>query len=239
MPRAKPRKTLRAGGLLRVFALTIAGVGFFGGFVAAGYFLNLDRSVRARFEGRRFEVPSRVFSTPSILYPGLDWKLVDLRGTLVRLGFREANQEGRLRPGEYAWGSSRARIHLQAFHHPTRSEPARDVVLRLDGSLIQEIRELPSGRELGAVLLEPEPIGAFYGSNREQRELVKVEQLPPHLVDAILAVEDQRFENHRGIDLRRIAGWAMGYSRAARLSGRWSLSWSWHRWPKIPYGGRN
>ena len=217
MPRAKPRKASRGRGLLRVLALTIAGVGFFGGFLAAGYLLNLDRSVRARFEGRRFEVPSRVFSTPSILYPGLDWKLIDLRGTLARLGFREAGQAGRLEPGEYAWGASRARIHLQAFEHPTRSEPARDVVLRLDGSLIQEIRELPSGRELGAVLLEPEPIGAFYGPSREQRELVKLEQLPPHLVGAILAVEDQRFEEHRGIDPRRIAGALLANLRAGAV----------------------
>ena len=90
-------------------------------------------------------------------------------------------------------------------------------MLRLDGSLIQEIRELPSGRELGAVLLEPEPIGAFYGSSREQRELVKLDQLPPHLVDAILAVEDQRFEEHRGIDLRRIAGALIANLRAGAV----------------------
>jgi penicillin-binding protein 1B len=200
-----------------MLGLAIAGVGFLGGFVAAGYFLSLDRNVRARFEGRRFEVPSRVFSTPAILYPGLDWKLVDLPGTLARLGFRAANPSGKLGPGEYAWGSSRARIHLQAFEHPTRSEPARDVVLRLDGSMIQEIRELPSGREIGAVLLEPEPIGAFYGASREQRELVKLDQLPPHLVDAILAVEDQRFEEHPGIDLRRIAGALVANLRAGSV----------------------
>ncbi len=223
MARAKPPTSRKSSGahwgrrLLRMLGLAIAGGAFLGGFVAAGYLLSLDRSVRARFEGRRFSVPSRVFSTPSILYPGLDWKLVDLRGTLTRLGFREAATPGRLEPGEYTWGASRARIYLQAFEHPTRSEPARDVVLRLDGSLIDEIRELPSGRELGAVLLEPEPIGAFYGVNREQRELVKLEQLPPHLVDAILAVEDQRFEAHRGIDLRRIVGALIANLRAGEV----------------------
>jgi len=223
VPRAKPRSARKPAGarrgrrVLRVLALAIAGGAFVAGFAAAGYFLSLDGSVRARFDGRRFAVPSKVFSTPAILYPGLDWKLVDLRGTLARLGFREAASPGHLEPGEYTWGASRARVHLQAFEHPTRSEPARDVVLRLEGPLIQEIRELPSGRELGAVLLEPEPIGAFYGVDREQRELVKLEQLPPHLVDAILAVEDQRFEAHRGIDLRRIAGALVANLRAGAV----------------------
>ncbi len=223
MARPKPRTSRKPGGaqgarqLLRVLGLAIAGSAFVVGFVAAGYLLSLDRSVRARFDGRRFSIPSRVFSTPAILYPGLDWKLVDLRGTLARLGFREAAAPGRLEPGEYIWGASRARIYLQAFEHPTRSEPARDVVLRLDGNLIEEIRELPSGRELGAVLLEPEPIGAYYGLNREQRELVKLDQLPPHLVAAVLAVEDQRFEEHRGIDLRRIAGALLANLRAGEV----------------------
>ena len=223
MTRAKPRTARKPNGgrwgrrLLRTFGLAIGGAAFFAGFVAAGYLLSLDRSVRARFDGRRFSIPSRVYSAPAILYPGLDWKLVDLRGTLTRLGFRDAVNPGKVQPGEYTWGASRARIHLQAFDHPTRSEPARDVVLRLDGSSIEEIRELPSGRELGAVLLEPEPIGAFYGVDREQRELVKLDQLPKHLVDAILAVEDQRFEEHRGIDLRRIVGALIANVRAGSV----------------------
>ncbi|NIM01932.1 MAG: hypothetical protein GTN89_14210, partial [Acidobacteria bacterium] len=47
-----------------------------------------DRVVRARFDGQRFRVPSRVYSAPAIVYPGLDAKLSDLRGVLVRLGYR-------------------------------------------------------------------------------------------------------------------------------------------------------
>ena len=54
--------------------------------------------------------------------------------------------------------------------------------------------------------LEPEPVGVYYGPDREQRELVQLQDLPPALTDAILAVEDQRFPNHQGIDPRRIAG---------------------------------
>jgi penicillin-binding protein 1B len=215
--RGSPRRARIARRWLRAFGLAVAGAGFAAGFVAAGYFVSLDRHVRARFEGRRFEVPSRVFSAPPILYPGLDWQLVDLRGTLARLGFRPEADGSRLQPGEYAWSPNRVRVFLPAFEHPTRPEPARDVVLRLSGRVIEEIRELPSGRELGAVLLEPEPIGAFYGASREQRELVRIEELPPHLIGAILAVEDQRFEEHRGIDLRRIAGALVANVRAGSV----------------------
>jgi len=179
--------------------------------------VGLDRVVRARFEGQRFRVPSRVYSAPSILYPGLDWKLVDLEGSLRRLGYRRVTDTRGLEPGQYVWGNNRVRLFVQAFDHPSRPEPARDVVLRLRGSRIDEIRELPAGREIWALLLAPEQIGAYYGPDHEQRDLVTREEVPPVLVDAILAVEDQRFETHSGIDPRRIAGAMLANLRAGSV----------------------
>jgi penicillin-binding protein 1B len=110
------------------------------------------------------------------------------------------------------------RVHLHAFEHPTRAEPARDIVMRLSEGTIEEMRELPRGREVGAVLLEPEQVGAFYGSDREQRELVRLDDVPQHLVDAILSVEDRRFESHMGIDPRRIAGALLANMRAGGIA---------------------
>jgi penicillin-binding protein 1B len=191
---------------LRSAALGVALGGFVAGWLTAGWVLHQDRIVRARFEGQRFRVPSRVYTAPSIIYPGLDWRLVDLEGTLRRLGYRRARSTRALQPGQYVWGRSRVRVHLHAFEHPSRPEPTHDVVLRLVGDQIEEIRELPGGREMGALLLEPEQIGAYYGPDREQRELILLDEVPGHLVDAVLAVEDQRFETHPGIDLRRIVG---------------------------------
>jgi len=191
--------------------------GFVAGFASSLVVIRLDRIVQQRFEGQRFRVPSRVYSAPTILYPGLDVELADLRGSLVRLGYREVSGSGSLQQGQYSWQKHRVRVHLRAFEHPTRSEPARDVVFRLRGGFIEEILELPAGRTLGAVLLEPEELGAYYGPDREQRELVALDQLPPHLVDAIVAVEDQRFEAHPGIDVRRIGGALLANLRAGGI----------------------
>ena len=41
--------------------------------------------------------------------------------------------------------------------------------------------------------------------------------VPPHLVDAVLAVEDQRFETHPGIDLKRIGGAMLANLRAGSI----------------------
>jgi penicillin-binding protein 1B len=192
-------------------------VGFAGGFVVARNVVQLDQVVRERFGGRLFRVPSRVLSAPIILYPGLDWKQIELAGTLQRLGYRDAPSARELELGRYAWQGADVWIHRRAFEHPTRAEPARLLQLRLAGSVIEELRDGATGRELGAAFLEPELVGAYYGPDHEQRELVRVGDVPPHLLDAILAVEDQRFHEHRGVDFRRIVGALIANVRAGGI----------------------
>ena len=91
-------------------------------------------------------------------------------------------------------------------------------MLRVRGSVIEEIRELPRGREVGPVLLEPEQVGAFYGGDHEQRELVRIDTVPRYLIDAILSVEDRRFESHHGIDPVRIFGAFLANLRAGGIT---------------------
>jgi penicillin-binding protein 1B len=196
----------------------VLGLGFVGGFAGAVTVVGLDRQVRARFEGTQFRVPSRVYSAPAILYPGLDWEQFGLREALQRLGYREAASVKKLPPGQFSWSRGRIRVHLRSFSHPARPEPARDIEILLRGSRVADIRELPAGRSVGAVLLEPESLGAYYGPAREQRELLSLEEVPRHLIDAVLAVEDQRFESHAGIDFRRIAGAMLANLRAGRVA---------------------
>lgn len=52
----------------------------------------------------------------------------------------------------------------------------------------------------------PLAIGTFDGSPMDERVPVPLAQLPDRLVQAVLAVEDQRFFEHHGLDPRRIAG---------------------------------
>ena len=208
-----PRRSGAFRLLTRGFAVAALVVGFW----ASTWVLEQDQIVVDRFEGRRFEVPSRVLSAPTILYPGLDWKRIELPETLDRLGYREHKSPGELRPGLYRWAGGQLHLHLRPFEHPSRREPARSVSMHLAGNTIGAIREVPSGREVGAVLLEPELVGAFYGPDRQQRDLVLLEDLPRHLSDAVLAVEDQRFESHHGVDPRRVVGALLANLRAGGI----------------------
>ena len=51
---------------------------------------------------------------------------------------------------------------------------------------------------------------------REQRIEVPLSRISRHLVRAIVAVEDQRFYDHKGIDMVRVAGAAISNLRRGR-----------------------
>jgi len=178
---------------------------------------DLEERVEARFEGRLFAVPSRVYSRPLELRPGLDVERVRLRARLERMGYVAAASAKRtLRPGEYRQTPGLVEIHRRASRLPDRNDPARLFQLRLSGTRIAALRD-SSGDLLGSVSLEPEIIAQFHGAERADRKLEALADVPPLLVDAIIAVEDQSFFEHGGIHVWRIAGAMLANLRAGRV----------------------
>lgn len=202
---------------MRVLGRVAALFAFAIGLGLSSWILELDRVVVDRFEGRTFAVPSKVYSAPLIVYPGMDWQRIDLAGWLLRLGYREQPEGGRLETGRYEWAPGWLRVHLRAFEHPLRPEPARELRFNLARGVIQEIEDEHTRRPVDVVVLEPEPVSAFLGNDREQRDLVRLDELPVHLIDAVYAVEDKRFEQHHGVDLRRVIGALLANLRAGRI----------------------
>ncbi len=213
---SRGRGTRRGSVAARRVGLVALALAFGAGLWTAGWLLELDRTVVSRFEGRRFSVPSRVYAAPIVIYPGADWQRLDLAGWLTRMGYREQNEAGPLAVGHYRWPPGRLRVHLRGFEHPQLPEPNRKVEFRLEAGRVREMRD-ERGAPVDVVALEPEPISSFYGAEREQRDLVRMEDVPSHLVAAIYAVEDRRFEEHHGIDPRRIAGAMLANLRAGGI----------------------
>lgn len=69
------------------------------------------------------------------------------------------------------------------------------------------------GRERAPVWL-----GNIGDGPTEWRTPVLLADVPPHLIDAVLAVEDQRFFDHEGLDLRRIGGAFVANVRAGGVA---------------------
>lgn len=81
------------------------------------------------------------------------------------------------------------------------SEPG---VLRFENGQISSITGLSDNSARTEYTLEPQLLSSLYDKNREKRRLVKFEDIPPVVVQAVISIEDKRFFQHSGFDLMRI-----------------------------------
>lgn len=69
----------------------------------------------------------------------------------------------------------------------------------------------------GSVLLDVD--GEQFGTLATvNRRLISVDSLPPHVLNAFIAVEDQRFYDHGGVDIRRLLGAAVSNVKAGGVA---------------------
>jgi penicillin-binding protein 1B len=167
--------------------------------VAAVYvYVQFSQMIILGFEGKRWSLSSKVYAEPESLYPGLPLRLDDLQASLERLGYRSV--QALTNPGQYRLRAPHIDIALRGFRYPYRREPARTVRLSFARNVVREIRDLRADRAISAVDLEPQLVSEFFSPEREKRRLVKIADIPPHLIQAVIAIEDRRFYAHRGID---------------------------------------
>ncbi len=81
------------------------------------------------------------------------------------------------------------------------SEPG---VLRFTDGRISSITGLSDNSPRTEYTLEPQLISSLYDKNREKRRLVKYDDIPPVLVDAVISIEDKHFFTHSGFDPMRV-----------------------------------
>lgn len=180
-------------------------------FLGWSFYQRLEKEVVERFSSHRWEVASKIYARPLLLYPGLNIDHVDLLDHLRRLDYRSVEGPVRAR-GDYWEAPYRGTIQLflRESRYPGRERDAQRISLSIAERRIVAIRELDEDDEILAVEIEPEVITRLYAEAWEERRVVELYELPSLLIKALLAAEDQRFFEHRGVDFWRImgAGWA-------------------------------
>lgn len=161
----------------------------------AGWMVYLDAVVTSRFEGRRFEVPSRVYARPLELYNGASVSSGSLQRELELSGFRKGDG---VRPGTYSRSGGRFLISSRGFLFADGLAPRRRLALTIYGDQVQEFRVL-GGNNAPIVRLEPAQIGGIYPAHKEDRVLVQLEGVPDLLTAALMAIEDRGFYDHHGV----------------------------------------
>lgn len=179
---------------------------------ALGAGIWLDIQVRAQFEGKRWAVPAIIYGRSLDLFAGQTLTPSALVGELKASGYTPSG--GLTRPGTYRASARGVSFRTRSFEFWDGVEPAR----RLDVSFAgQSVARLTAGgRDIALARTEPPVIGRIYPHHAEDRVLVRLEDVPKGLVDALIASEDRDFWTHWGLSPRSLARALWANLRAGR-----------------------
>jgi penicillin-binding protein 1B len=178
------------------------------------YYARLSTVIDARLHGHREHVLPRVYGRPLELRRGQALSERQLVDRLNDLGYAE--RAGAEKPGEFAVaqnavslvprsGAAAGKVVRATFSKPPAMKPGAPP--RPPGTDRLERLEVLAVGPRDSVTLEPPVLTSLMtGDEREKRRQVQLKQIPPHVVNAVLAIEDRRFYEHPGIDPIRMVG---------------------------------
>ena len=208
-PSAKQKR--RWGSRLWRLFLLLFGIGL-GLFVPWVAYLNYQ--VTTEFEGRKWDLPSRVYARALEVYPGALLTMDDLLTELRVAGYRKARRAAQ--PGQYSINGNTVEVFRAAFRFHDGQESARHFRVVVTGQSVKSVTAVSNGQAIDLVRLEPAEIASIYPLQKEDRTVVRIEDVPPLLVTGLQAIEDRNFKHHPGIDIRGIARAAWANVRAGR-----------------------
>jgi penicillin-binding protein 1B len=168
------------------------------------YYIQFGHLIDQRLTGQIFQNTSRVYSAPGHIYVGETLKRSELVDYLLHAGYQEGKAEGA--PGVFHVTGETVEVRPSENSYFRGANALR---VNFEGDEIAHITELGNGAERDWADVEPELITNLFDETREKRRLVKYDDLPKVLTNAVLAAEDKRFFEHGALDLIRVVGAAI------------------------------
>ena len=186
-----------------VFSSLILIVIIAGMVLLALYLIKLDRTITHKFEGKRWDIPAKVYSQPLELYQGASVDTDTMKTWLKLLNYQ--SNKAYDRTGTYHKSGNTYFIHTRGFTYSANDVDKEQVIkMTINGNKISSVQStLPA--KSGIIRLEPVNIGGIYPDSNEDRMVVSLDDVPQPLIDALIATEDRAFYEHKGVSVRGIA----------------------------------
>ncbi|MBZ5663896.1 MAG: PBP1A family penicillin-binding protein [Acidobacteriia bacterium] len=180
--------------LLAFLTVSLLVVGFF-----AYWYVKYDRIIEQRFRGPVFASSAKIFAAPSLVRVGSKLTVSEIAAELRHAGYTEKEGESKLGSYRTHGGSIEVLPGPESYHSP---EPATITVAEGEVSAINS----RSAGALEAYELEPQMLASLFDAEqRSKRQLVKYDEIPKVMVDAVTSIEDRRFFQHSGVNFIRLA----------------------------------
>ena len=202
IPRSKGFRNSLSNPLVRatVAAAIIVCTVFFA--VFAYYYVKYQKIIDKRMSGVIFANTAKIYAQPRMVRVGQKADPHEIASYLRHAGYTEAGEHGESPLGIYRVVSGGIEI-----------KPGRDsyynsegAVVRVKDGHVERIAALSdSGAPLSAYEIEPQLVtGLFDSQQRSKQRLVKYDDVPKVMVDAVTAIEDRRFFYHSGVNYWRL-----------------------------------
>ncbi len=167
------------------------------------YLIKLDRTITSKFEGKRWDIPAKVYSQPLELYQGATVDRDTMKTWLELLNYQ--SNQAYDRTGSFHRSGNTYFIHTRGFSYSANDVDKEQVIkMTIANNKIESIQSTEQN-DTGIIRLEPVSIGGIYPDSNEDRLVVSLDEVPQPLIDALIATEDRGFYEHKGISIRGIA----------------------------------
>ena len=207
IPRVKGFRGLIKSPFLRaaVAAFLIIALVLFG--VFSYYYIKYQKIVDTRMSKPIFSNTAKIYARPRSVRIGQKADVREVANYLRHAGYTEQGEQGKSKFGVY-------RLLKDAIEIKPGEESyysAEGAVVRVKDGLVDKIASLgDAGDSLTAYELEPQLVtGLFDAQQRAKRRIVKYDDIPKVMVDAVTSIEDRRFFHHSGVNYWRLmqAAW--------------------------------
>ena len=147
-----------------------------------------------------------IYAAPKQLRGGETISQGDLVAHLKRAGYVEKNTQAETARGRYSVNGGT--VDIEPSHDSSVDGVRQFQRIRAqfakNAKAITSLSDLDSNTRIERAWLEPELISSVTGRERSKRKVIGFNDLPPHLVKAIVVTEDRSFFEHYGVNIRGI-----------------------------------